>query len=59
LCKQTNNSGCSQLTGGTLKSAPTVVRSALADVVFYKGGNNHVFMYTSSNGHQDLGLTLP
>ncbi|HEY3497554.1 MAG TPA: hypothetical protein VGK73_22810, partial [Polyangiaceae bacterium] len=58
LCKQVSNSGCTLL-GGTLKSAPTVVSSIIKDVVFYKGGDGDVWMYTTANGHQDLGLPLP
>ena len=58
LCKQPSNNGCT-LIGGVTKSAPTVVSNHGGDVVFYKGGNNNVFMYTTAQGHQDLGLALP
>jgi hypothetical protein len=58
LCKQTNNSGCTALSGG-LSSAPTVVPNVARDVVFYKGSNGRAWMYTTVNGHVDLNLTLP
>jgi hypothetical protein len=58
LCRQFDNSGCTTL-GGTLRSAPTVVNHNGFDLIFYKGGNNNAFMYTSVSGHQDLGLALP